>query len=72
MGEELLMFKINEITGHLPECGFSVEGGFPTLQDAFMYAERKQRFMDSTLTVEAPNGSIWFKKTRSDNTWREY
>lgn len=66
------MFKINEITGHLPERGFSVEEGFPTLQDALMYAERKQRFIDSTLTVEAPNGSIWFKKTRSDSVWREY
>lgn len=65
------MFKIQEITGHLPEKGYSVEGGFVSLDDATNHAENKQRYVGSTLQVTTPSGSIWYKKTRTSTVWKK-
>jgi len=61
------MFKIQEITGLLPEIGYSVEGGFATLEDALNHAEDKQRYLDSTLSVTTPSGAVWYNKTRNSD-----
>lgn len=65
------MFKIQEITGHLPEKGYSVEGGFTTLEDAMNHAEAKQRYCDTTLQVTTPSGTVWYNKTRQNDGWKK-
>lgn len=65
------MFKIQEITGHLPEKGYSVEGGFTTLEDAMNHAEDKQRYCDTTLQVTTPSGAVWYNKTRRNDGWKK-
>jgi hypothetical protein len=65
------MFKIQEITGHLPEKGYSVEDEFATLEDAMNHAEDKQRYFSTTLQIITPGGSIWYNKTRNDDGWKK-
>ena len=65
------MFKIEEITGLLPEIGYSVKGGFATLEDALNHAEDKQRYLDSTLSVTTPSGAVWYNKTRNSDGWKK-
>ena len=65
------MFKIQEITGHLPEKGYSVEGGFVTLEDAMNHAEDNQRYQDTTLQVITPSGAVWYNKTRNNDGWKK-
>ena len=65
------MFKIEEITGHLPEKGYSVEGGFATLEDAMNHAENKQRYHDTTLQLTTPSGVVWYNKTRKGEGWKK-
>jgi len=65
------MFKIEEITGLLPEIGYSVGGGFATLEDALNHAEDKQRYLDSTLSVTTPSGAVWYNKTRNSDGWKK-
>jgi len=65
------MFKIEEITGLLPEIGYSVEGGFATLEDALNHAEDKQRYLDSTLSVTTPSGAVWYNRTRNSDGWKK-
>jgi len=65
------VFKIQEITGHLPEKGYSVEGGFVTLEDAMNHAEDNQRYQDTTLQVITPSGAVWYNKTRNNDGWKK-
>ena len=65
------MFKIQEITGHLPEKGYSVEGGFASLEYAMDHAENKQRYQDTTLQITTPSGAIWYNKTRTREGWKK-
>lgn len=65
------MFKIKEITGHLPERGYSVTSGFSTLEDAMNHAENKQRYYDTTLEITTPSGAVWYNKTRSNEGWKK-
>jgi len=65
------MFKIQEITGHLPEKGYSVEGGFVTLEYAMNHAEDNQRYHDTTLQVITPSGAVWYNKTRNNDGWKK-
>ena len=65
------MFKIQEITGHLPEKGYSVEGGFATLEDAMNHAENEQRYYDTTLQITTPAGAVWYNKTRKGEGWKK-
>lgn len=65
------MFKIEEITGLLPEVGYSVEGGFACLEDAMNHAENKQRYLDTTLQITTPSGAIWYNKTRKGDGWKK-